>query len=124
MKLHLEKNSGNFFKSFIDGECTIHEVVYRRSIIVSSDAVMAWQPQRFDDLTRDDFSSLLELQPELVLFGSGRLIRFPKPQLTQGIVQQHIGLEVMDSQAVCRTFNILAAENRRVVAALLLGDEN
>jgi uncharacterized protein len=60
------------------------------------------------------------LRPELVLFGSGTRLRFPRPEWLQALVALGIGLETMDTAAACRTYNILAGEGRHVVAALLL----
>jgi len=75
--------------------------------------------QSFDTLTSADFASLLSLQPEVVLFGSGSRLRFPHPGLTAPLTNAAIGVEVMDSRAACRCFNILMAEDRRVVMAML-----
>lgn len=80
----------------------------------------AWPCQRFEDLQAQHFDMLAERTPELVLFGSGDKIRFPKPQWLQALAQRRIGLETMDTPAACRTFNILAGEGRHVLVALLL----
>jgi uncharacterized protein len=74
---------------------------------------------RFDDLSADDFTFLKELKVEIVLLGTGARQRFPHPRLTAALAQAGIGLEVMDVQAACRTYNILVAEERKVAAALL-----
>ena len=79
-----------------------------------------WNCARFEDLTAMHFSQLLELGPELVIFGSGERIQFPKPQWLEALFARRIGLETMDTQAACRTYNFLAGEGRQVVAALLL----
>ena len=60
-----------------------------------------------------------ELQAEIVLLGTGPRQRFPHPRLTAALASAGIGLEVMDVQAACRTYNILVAEERKVAAALL-----
>ena len=72
-------------------------------------------------LAREDFANLLEFQPEIVLLGTGRTIRFPHPGLTQDLTAARIGVDVMDVFAACRTFNVLTAEGRKVLAALILG---
>ncbi|HPZ57352.1 MAG TPA: Mth938-like domain-containing protein [Ottowia sp.] len=79
-----------------------------------------WRCTRFDDLTAAHFAPLAESRPELVVFGSGNALRFPKPQWVRGLVEAGIGVETMDTAAACRTYNILASEGRRVVAALLV----
>jgi len=60
------------------------------------------------------------LGAELVIFGSGARIRFPKPAWLQPLMARRTGIETMDTPAACRTYNILASEGRHVVAALLI----
>ena len=57
--------------------------------------------------------------PEIVLLGTGRRLRFPPAALTRSLAAARVGLEVMDTPAACRTYNILTGERRRVLAALL-----
>ena len=59
--------------------------------------------------------------PEIVLLGTGLAQHFPHPRLTAALANARVGIEVMDTRAACRTFNILIAEDRRVVAALIVG---
>jgi uncharacterized protein len=68
------------------------------------------------------FESLLEFEPELVLYGSGARLRFPEPAVLQLFHGRGIGFETMDTFAACRTYNVLCMEGRRVLAALLIGD--
>jgi len=93
---------------------------YGHSLVVLHDRIVTdWQPAGFDQLDAGDFTRLAELGPEIVLLGTGARLRFPRPELTRALIEARIGLEVMDLQAACRTFNILAAEGRKVAAALL-----
>jgi len=80
----------------------------------------AWPCQCFADLTAEHFAPLAELDAEVVIFGSGTQLRFVSPAWLQPLMARRIGLETMDTQAACRTYNILAGEGRNVVAALLL----
>jgi uncharacterized protein len=82
--------------------------------------IQAWAPADFNALTQLHFDELLQLQPELVIFGSGAKLRFPSPALLSGLIARRIGVESMDSAAACRTYNVLVSEGRTVVAALLL----
>jgi len=66
------------------------------------------------------FDALIEIAPEVVVFGSGARLRFPHPRLLAKLSQQRIGVETMDFGAACRTYNILMSEGRRVAAALLI----
>lgn len=82
--------------------------------------VKPWRPRLPEDLSADDFDALLELRPELVIFGSGPRLRFVSPAFMRGLIDRRIGVETMDTGAACRTFNVLVSEGRSVVAALLL----
>ncbi|HEX6018115.1 MAG TPA: Mth938-like domain-containing protein [Burkholderiaceae bacterium] len=95
---------------------------YDGSVVVPwSGAVRPWGPAHFDDLSQAHFDVLLQREPELVIFGSGERLRFPKPELLRTLIERRVGVETMDTAAACRTFNVLANEGRNVVAALLLG---
>jgi len=86
--------------------------------------VRSWLCPSFEQIAEAHFQELLlpaTPAPELVLFGSGQRLRFVHPALLRGLIGQRIGVETMDTVAACRTFNILAAEGRRVTAALLVG---
>jgi uncharacterized protein len=79
-----------------------------------------WLCPGFDALASEHFDAFMDLQPELIIFGSGERIRFPHPSHLQNLYARRIGVETMDTQAACRTFNFLAGEGRRVIAALLV----
>ena len=79
-----------------------------------------WPCARFEDLGPEHFAQLAELDAELVIFGSGTRGRFVPPQWLQPLMLRRIGVETMDTQAACRTYNILASEGRNVIAALVL----
>ena len=85
-------------------------------------AVQTWPVTRFEDLTQEHFEAVIALAPELVIFGSGRRLRFPPPGLLRGLIERRVGVETMDTAAACRTYNVLASEGRSVVAALLLDE--
>jgi uncharacterized protein len=90
------------------------------SIILSPRSMRAWSPTHVDEIEVAHFEELLEWEPEVALFGSGSRLRFPAPELLAPLHRRGIGIEVMDTAAACRTFNILASEGRRVTAALLM----
>jgi uncharacterized protein len=90
------------------------------SVLVTPEQVLDWAPAAFAELAEAHFARIAELRPEVVLLGTGARLRFPPSALTAPLARAGIGLEVMDVQAACRTYNILAAEDRIVVAALLL----
>lgn len=120
MKLHEAKSAGsNLFTAHGDGHVDINKVRHEGSLIVTADTIQPWPPADFAALAPEHFEQLLALQPEVVIFGSGRTLRFPHPRLTAALTNAGIGVEVMDNNAACRTYNILLAEDRQVVAALL-----
>ena len=99
----------------VDGEKITHSV-----ILTSSGERIAWDARSFDDLDAQHFAKLAETDAEVVIFGSGSRIRFPKPAWLKPLMARRIGVETMDTAAACRTYNILAQEGRSVAVALLL----
>ncbi len=94
---------------------------FDRSLLVPwRGEVKPWSPARVDQLTAEDFDAVLALKPELVIFGSGPRLRFVSPALLRSLIERGIGVETMDTHAACRTYNVLVAEGRSAVAALLL----
>ena len=89
-------------------------------VIGSRGERFTWNCQRFEDLDATHFAQLAALQPELVIFGSGYRIRFPQVLWIKSLIDLQIGIETMDTQAACRTYNVLAGEGRKVLAALLI----
>ena len=122
MKFTLENNPDlNFIRSYSSEEVRIGEHSIRSSCIVMADALIAnWPPATLDDLQVNHLEPIFELQPELVLLGTGARQRFPAAEVRAAFAAQKIGLESMDLGAACRTFNILVQEDRRVAAALFL----
>ena len=96
------------------------EKITESVVIGSRGQRLDWGCPAFDDLGTPHFEMLAALAPEIVIFGSGSRIRFPKPQWLAPLYAKRIGLETMDMQAACRTYNILAGEGRDVVLALLI----
>jgi len=83
-----------------------------------------WPPSTSAELTPEHFLPVLAWQPEIILLGTGARQVFPPPQLIAAIMARGVGLEVMDTGAACRTFNVLSSEDRRVAVALLFAREN
>ncbi len=96
------------------------EKIMRSVIIGSAGERLDWGCDQFEDLQATHFEQLAQLQTELVIFGSGARLRFVTAGLTRALIARQIGLETMDTPAACRTYNILAAEGRRVAVALLM----
>lgn len=121
MKLHLTSSDGRQLVSgYGAGFVAINAVRYERSVLVTPEAVAEWPVRDFDALTAADFAFIGERRPEIVIVGTGATQRFPPPQLARSLAASGAGVEIMDSKAACRTYNILVAEGRRVVAAILI----
>ena len=120
MKLHASgPTSLNTFSGYGAGFVLVNGVRHDGNLIVLPEHLQPWPVAGFEALAPGDFEVLAGLKPEVVLLGTGAKIRFPHPALTRVLAAARIGVEVMDNQAACRTYNILMAEERKVAAALL-----
>jgi uncharacterized protein len=123
LKLHPAADTArNTFTAYGPGFVTVNGTRYARSLVVLPQRIVTdWAATTFDALEAAHFAALAALGADIVLLGTGDAIRFPRPETTRSLIDARIGLEVMDVQAACRTYNILMAEERKVAAALLLG---
>ena len=123
MKLHLDPATArNAITGYGDGYVMVNRQRFERSLVVLPDRILLdWPPKRFDDLAPEHLAELAGLDREIILLGTGAQLRFPRPEIIQPLMRSGVGVEVMDMQAACRTYNILLAEDRRVAAALLIG---
>jgi uncharacterized protein len=121
MKLQPDATQGPSITGYGQGWVSVNGENFTRNVLVSAQTGAAlWSCPGFDALLPEHFDLLIPWQPELVIFGSGACIRFPHPGCLQNLYASRIGVETMDTQAACRTFNFLAGEGRRVIAALLV----
>ncbi len=116
-----EGNVSNAIIAYAAGEIRMRDRVFHASLIATRDTVISeWQPAPVQQLSIDDFGRLLELSPEVVILGTGPKQQMPPPELFAAFASRGIGLEVMDTGAACRTYNLLLAEYREVAVALIL----
>jgi len=109
------------FTSYGPDSVTINEVVYRQSLVLTASEIHSpWPVASIEDLSPENLASVLASKPAVVLLGTGAQQRFPNPKIFALFGERGIGLEVMDNGALCRTFNILVAEDRAVTAAIIL----
>jgi uncharacterized protein len=121
MKLQPDATTGTSISGYGPGWVSVNGQKYSSNVFVSAQTGAAlWTCPGFEGLLPAHFDVFVELQPELVIFGSGERIRFPHPSCLQNLYAKRIGVETMDTHAACRTFNFLAGEGRRVIAALLV----
>lgn len=122
MKLHPTINhQQKTFTAHGEGYISVSSERFTQPIVVTPDQVFSdWTALDFASLEPAHFEYLLALAPEVVLFGTGTRQYFPHPQLYRSLIEAGIAIEFMDTPAACRTYNILVAEDRKVVAAVLI----
>lgn len=122
MQLTEHRYEQQFFLRHADAQSvTVIDRVLRRSLLVSATRIVEDFPVRQpDQLDGTAIESILTLQPEVVLLGTGARAVFPPQAVLAQFLKRGIGLETMDSSAAARTFNVLAGEGRNVVAVFLL----
>jgi len=92
------------------------------SFLLTGEGVNAWAPTAVHAITETDLQPVLDHAPQVLLLGTGTRQRFLAPLLMAGLMRQGIGVECMDNAAAARTFNLLADEGRKVMAAFLMGE--
>jgi uncharacterized protein len=121
MKLHADVNASlNTVTGYGDGYVEINRRRFAHALILQPEGeVLDWAAASFEALAAEHFEALLAHTPEIVILGTGERHRFPHPRLTAALTDARIGVEVMDTRAACRTYNILMNEGRRVLAVIL-----
>jgi uncharacterized protein len=121
LKLHLTGSGNlNLFTAYGESHVAVNGRRIGSSVIVLPERIVEdWGATSFEALTSAHLAALVGLECEVVLLGTGRRLRFPRPELMRPLARAGVGIEVMDFRAACRTYNILASEGRRVAAALL-----
>jgi uncharacterized protein len=122
MKFSLDKSQALYLiDAFTPYSVTVAKQEYRQSLIVTPERIFQpWQPPAAAKLGMEDFNYLSGLELEVVLLGTGKAQIFAPQLLQVEFGHLGIGLEVMNTAAACRTFNILAGEGRKVAAALII----
>ena len=121
LKLQLASaGSANVFTRYGEGYVVVNQERFERSLVVLPERLLTdWGGVTFETLAVAHMEALAALDQEVILLGTGNRLRFPSREILRPMAGK--GLEIMDVQAVCRTYNILVAEGRKVAAALLLG---
>lgn len=132
MKFILENTRGVHIHGYQPGELTLklptgntanpHQLMtYHSSLILTNaESVEDWAVSHADELTTQHFELAWQARPEIVLFGSGRRMKFPAHEISQEFALKGIGFEAMDTSAACRTYNVLMSEGRDVMALLII----
>jgi|SRR5690348_10927471 uncharacterized protein len=122
VKISQEQPAGkNAVTGYGEGWIEVNRSRHRASLVVSADRLVTdWPATSVEGLAPDHLAAIVEMRPEIVLLGTGAAFRFPEPALLAPLYRAGIGVEVMDTPAACRTYNILMGEGRNVVAALIV----
>lgn len=122
MKLHLTQlPETKMFTAHGSDYVRVNADRFDHNIVVRAEEVRQdWSAASFENLSEADFDYFLDLKPEVLLFGTGPRQRFAHPRLYRALIEARIAVEFMDTAAVCRTYNILVAEDRKVIAAILI----
>ena len=122
MKLHASSTQQyQTVTGYDENGVEINAVPYNYSLIVMPEMPpRAWDVDSFEQLSEAHFAQILADAPDVVILGTGERQRFVHPKLTAALTMRRIGVECMDSQAACRTYNILMGEGRKVTLALIL----
>lgn len=122
MRLDLDRPAGiNIIHAVSPGEIRIGDRIIRTSVIIGAeDIIPDWPVSSMRDINESSLAPVLALEPDVLLLGTGQDLVFPAAPVHAEILARNIGLEAMDTPAACRTYNILVAEGRRVIAALII----
>jgi uncharacterized protein len=120
LKLHEQRARDlNTVTGYGPGYIEINGARHAGNLILGATSVQPWAVAGFELLRPEDFDPVLSLEPEVVLLGTGASYRLVHPRLTAWLARVGVALEAMDTKAACRTYNILAADGRRVAGAFL-----
>jgi len=109
--------------TYSNSSITVANASYRSNIILTTDKVLEnCLPKRVQDMDESHLNTIIALNPEIVLFGTGGTIAFPADDVCQLLYMRQIGFEVMNTGAACRSFNFLLGEGRKIVSALFMID--
>ncbi|MGH8218041.1 MAG: Mth938-like domain-containing protein [Steroidobacteraceae bacterium] len=122
MKFTLDARTDvNLVRGYAPGAVRVGDRVMSRNFILAADALITdWEAPSEGELSAEHLAPVFDLNPELVLLGTGEAQRFPSARVREAFAARGIALEAMDLGAACRTYNILVQEERRVVALLFV----
>jgi len=121
LKLQLDTGGSHAILSYTATAIRLPTLSLERSFILCPDRLIAdWAPQTLAELSPGHFDPVIALDPEIVLLGTGARLCFPAASILAPLRIRQIGVEVMDTPAACRSYNVLSGEGRRVVAAFFM----
>ncbi len=122
MKFTLDNPSADYvFGNYGDGKLKVNQTDYDSSLIIFPDMLHTdWPVSSVNELEVQHFEEIIVRSPDIVLLGTGQQQKFPSVELRRSLVQAQLNLEIMDTAAACRTYNLLVAEGRDVAAAVII----
>ncbi|MGK0272035.1 MAG: hypothetical protein ACI88H_002701 [Cocleimonas sp.] len=122
MKFAEDHNSANYkISGYEQGSIAINGLPHNHSLVLSPMELLSdWEPTKYSELNSDHLDAIYAMKPEIIILGTGPKQIFPPAEILRRLAKEQIGYEIMDTQAACRTFNILMAEDRKVVAGMFL----
>lgn len=120
-QLTLDNNAAKYqIRAFKPGYIQINDQTLTQSIVITPDLLIDWEPQVISELTAKHLEVIVQLHPAILIIGTGAELHFPPTELYGELINQGIGVEIMNTSSACHTYNVLTAEDRNVVAALIL----
>lgn len=121
MKITLDNPQGEYvFSNYGEGFLAVNDQTLNNSVLIFPDRLESWPVTSMDELTADHFNAFIERKPDVLILGTGARQQFPDLSLRRELVQRGIQLDVMDTPAACRTYNLLVSEDRDVAAVVLM----
>ncbi len=115
------QSNHNNISRYEEGFVEIKGKQINTSVVISAEELIAdWEPKKFSELSADHCKLLLAPKPDVIILGTGKKQQFPERDILKLFAQNQIGVEIMDTTAACRTFNVLLSEDRNVVAGLFM----
>jgi len=111
---------GNPIRGFEPGQIKVNHKIYSENLIISPRLIQSWPINSIKTLKEADLSPITDLNPDVVLIGTGHKLVFPEQKYFKSFYEKNIGFEIMDTSAACRTYNVIMAEGRHVVAAVIV----
>ena len=121
MKFTLESSQGNnVFSNYGNGALSVNEIEHQNSLLIFPDLLQEWPVTNAVDLQIEDFKIFIDRRPDIIILGTGATQQFPSTDLRRELAIQQIQLDVMDTAAACRTYNLLVSEDRNIGAAVIV----
>ncbi|MEM7259080.1 MAG: Mth938-like domain-containing protein [Pseudomonadota bacterium] len=121
IKITLDNPQGEYvFSNYGEGFLAVNHQTLNNSVLIYPDRLEAWPVTTMSELTADHFDAFIERRPDVLIFGTGVRQHFPSIELRRELAKRNVQMDVMDTPAACRTYNLLVSEDRNVAAAVLL----